>query len=275
MIKNLGVQLYSIRDYIKTAEDIRLSFKKLKDIGYSEVQTAGSGEISYEEMAEIAKECGIKVQGTHYKYSTMLEDLEKTVREHKALGTNLCGVGGGMRYMGTTREGVESYIKQVNKLADRLYEHGLKFTYHNHHREFNRLDGEDISIMDMLVEGLNPEKTSFVLDTFWVATAGGDVCQWIEKLKGRIDIIHLKDRGFTTVDYGAPDERGRLIQLDYKEIGKGNLNWDGIMKACEKAGVKYYCVEHDDYFIDNDPFKSLKVSADFLKKYMRGIENDR
>lgn len=268
MIKKLGVQLYSVRDFIKTEQDIRSTFKKLKEIGYDEVQTAGSGEITYEKMGEIARECGITVQGTHYKFDTMKNDLEQTLIDHRALGTTNCGTGGGMNQMGTTREGVENYIKEANAVADRLFEHGLKFTYHNHHREFNRLDGEDISIMDMLVEGLNPEKTSFVLDTYWVATAGADVTYWIEKLKGRIDIIHLKDRGFTTVDYGNPDERGRYIQLDYKEIGKGNLNWDSIISTAEKCGVKYYCVEHDDYFIDNDPFKSLKVSADFLKKYM-------
>jgi hypothetical protein len=29
--------------------------------------------------------------------------------------------------------------------------------------------------MDMLVDGLDPEKISFVLDTYWVQHGGGDV----------------------------------------------------------------------------------------------------
>jgi sugar phosphate isomerase/epimerase len=50
------------------------------------------------------------------------------------------------------------------------------------------------------------------------------------------------------------------------EIGNGNLDWDSIIKTAEKVGVKHYVVEQDAYFTES-PFNSLKMSADFLKKY--------
>ena len=192
----------------------------------------------------------------------MLDNFDETVSVHKALGTTNCGVGGvSGSHMDRTLEGVKNYAKTVNRLADRLYdEHGIKFTYHNHSWEFEHIDG-DKSYWDIMVEEFNPDKVSFVLDTCWVAHAGADVRYWIEKLAGRIDILHLKDKGFTVNNEGEKE-------ISVCEIGQGNLWWDGIMESAEKSGVKYYCVEQDCFFRNNDPFESLKISADYLKKYM-------
>ena len=262
MIKNLGIQLYTIRDYMKSADDIRAAFTKLKELGYTEAQTAGSGEITYEELGEIAKDCGILIQGTHYDMDTMENDFEKTIRDHKAMGTTNCGNGGCWAL--NTPEETKAFIKKANAIADKLYEHGMKFTYHNHSHEFKKIDG-NTSAWDMLVEGLNPEKTSFVLDTYWVANAGADPIDWMKKLAGRIDILHLKDKGYTTPLH---ETQNNEIILEITEIGSGNLNWDGIIKTAEETGVKYYCVEQDRNFLSGNPFESLDVSAEFLKKYM-------
>lgn len=56
-------------------------------------------------------------------------------------------------------------------------------------------------MMDVLVDGLDPKTTSFVLDTYWVQHGGGDVRAWMEKLAGRIDILHLKDMGMAGSQY--------------------------------------------------------------------------
>ena len=48
------------------------------------------------------------------------------------------------------------------------------------------------------------------------------------------------------------------------EVGSGNLDWDGIISACEDAGTRWAFVEQDRNWIDNDCLKSLKTSYDFL-----------
>ena len=116
--------------------------------------------------------------------------------------------------------------------------------------------------MEMLVEKLDPENATYVLDTHWVQRGGGDPIWWIDRLAGKIDILHLKD--MTVVK----NEAGETIPY-ITEVGNGHLNWDGILEAAEKAGVKYYVIEQDTNWIDGDPFKSLEVSANFLKKYMK------
>ncbi len=255
MIKNLGLQLYTIREHMKDADEIRASFAKLRELGYTEAQTAGSGGVTYVELAELAKEAGIKIVGTHYNsVPWMLDNFEQTIIDHKAMETTNCGIGG---FSPKNAEDVYEFIEKANTLADKLAEYGMKFTYHNHSHEFVKVDGEK-TVMDLLVEGLNPEKTSFVLDTCWVQWGGGDVRHWIEKLGDRIDILHLKD-------FSRNNSKENPITLE--EIGSGNLYWDGIIETAGKVGIKYYCVEQDAAWQDGDPFKSLKMSSDFLAKY--------
>lgn len=43
------------------------------------------------------------------------------------------------------------------------------------------------------MEGFAPDEMGITLDTYWVAAAGADVCEWICLLKDRIPCVHLKD----------------------------------------------------------------------------------
>ena len=42
------------------------------------------------------------------------------------------------------------------------------------------------------------------------------------------------------------------------EIGEGNMNWPGIVAACESAGSQWYVVEQDT--CAGDPFDSIAIS---------------
>ena len=249
MIEKLGVQLYTVRDFMNTEEDVRETFRKLKALGYDQAQTARCA-ISYEAYGRIAREEGIEIVGTHDDFNLMLEDFEQAYKNHQFLGTNIMGVGG---FFGKTVEDCENFIVKANIVGEKIAAHGGRFTYHNHSHEFIR-QANGKRMMDMLVEGLNPATTSFVLDTYWVQHGGGDVRYWIEKLSGRIDILHLKDMA-----------KNAETQF-YTEIGNGNLYWEGIVESAEKAGVKYYVVEQDK--CPGDPFESLKISSEYIHKHL-------
>ena len=83
--------------------------------------------------------------------------------------------------------------------------------------------------MDMLVEGLNPDTTSFVLDTYWVQHGGGEVRHWNEKLEGRVDILHLKD-----MKRVLGNEKVQRIT----EIGNGNMSWELILDTAQRAELR-------------------------------------
>ncbi len=85
-IKKLGVQLFTVRDYMQTEEDVCDILKKLKALRYEQTQTAGC-TIPYEVFEQIAKEEDIEIVGTHDNFQMMCDDFETALKNHQALGT--------------------------------------------------------------------------------------------------------------------------------------------------------------------------------------------
>ena len=256
MFSKLGLQVYTVRDHIKDEQSMDATFAKLAEIGYSELQTAGWESETY---AALAKKHGLTVVGTHYNFDKIINNIDETVALHKALGTTNIGVGG---CSARSYDEIMAFIEKYNAAAAEYAKHGFKLTYHNHSYEFVEVkDGK--SMMDLLVEGFDKDNISFVLDTCWVANAGCDVCAWLEKLAGRVDILHLKDLKVYFADEGRWAVRQQLC-----EIGNGNLAWDRILRTAEATGVKHIVVEQDNSWIDGDPFKSLEFSRKYLDQYL-------
>ena len=204
------------------------------------------------QFGQIAREEGIEIIGTHEGFGQVYDPpVEEVVANHRALGTTNVGIGA---YYFKTEDEIHSFCEKANELGARLKPFGMKFTYHNHSFEFRRWEKSGKTAMDILAEELDPETVSFVLDTYWVQHGGGDVRAWIERLAGRIDILHLKDMGV--------NEDGPFIT----ECGHGNINFDGIIPLAESVGVKHFCVEQDTW--PGDPFESVAYSAQYLKKFM-------
>ena len=256
MFKNLGFQLYTIRDFVTDPDLAEFSLKKLASYGYSEIHGAGE-YLPVEQLAEIAKETGFTFVGNHYNAKKILEDPKSTMEFHRILGTTNIGFGGMPKEARADLEALKRYIAQTNEVAKIYASEGFKVTYHNHRFEFCRIDGLK-TLMDLLVEGFDPENISFVLDTCWVSAAGGDPVDWIKKLAGRIDILHLKD-----MTLSSKDELYRL-----SEVGYGNLSFAPIMKAAEETNVKYYVVEQDGNFTGN-ALNSLRMSAEYLAQFRK------
>lgn len=250
MIKKLGFQAWSVKEHMKNEDSIRRTFQTLAAQGYDNVQTAGMMGLTYDTYGRLAKEAGLEICGTHEDFAVMVADPRQTMENHRLLGTTNIGIGGYGPL--DTPENIRAFIDKANAFADTVAKEGFRFTYHNHHGEFRKVG--DKLIMDWLIEGLNPETTSFVLDTYWVQAGGYDVRRMMERLDGRIDILHLKDMVIN------PD-----CSHQSTEIGNGNLYWDGILSIAEQIGVKYYVVEQEEFTMDE--FESMRRSCAFLQRY--------
>ena len=248
-LEKIGVQLYTVRKFMETAEDIKVTFDKLKKLGYDQAQTAGM-TIPYADFADLAKEAGIEIVGTHDSVTWYCESTDEAMDSLDILGTKNMGTGG---FFPKDFAEFDEYIPKINALAKKIAKRGFKFTYHNHGHEFRKYNG--VRIMDRLFDEFDKDNVSFCLDTSWVQFGGGDVRHWIDKLKGRIDILHLKDM--------AKGEHNSTNPQFYTEIGNGNLYWEGIIESALNSGVKYFVVEQDT--TPGDPFDSLKMSADYLR----------
>ena len=190
--------------------------------------------------------------GTHVPMPEIENNTDKMIEMHKIYGTTNMGIGGmpGIFSEVLTMEQVNDFISLFNKCAKKISEHGMKLTYHNHHYEFMKLNGK--FIMDYLIDELDKDNVSFVLDTYWLQTGGVSIIEYMKKCAGRVDILHLKDYLVRFKD----------AQI-YTEIGNGNINFADVVATAEEIGVKHYVVEED--FCPGDPFDSLKMSYDNLK----------
>ena len=257
-MKNVGLQIYTIREFTGTPEGLKEAFFKIREIGYTSVQTAGL--ISDIESAKYFKECadaaGVTICGTHFPWSTIVENFDLAVEIHKIVGTTNMGIGSMPGTAYKSKETLLAFIDQVNEIAARLAKVGMKFTYHNHSFEFKKIDGR--TIMDYLIDGFDKDNVSFVLDTYWVQHGGYDVRKMMDRLAGRVDILHLKDMG------ACGGEGGKNPYIT--EIGNGNINFEDIIPLGEKLGVHDFVVEQDNNFSTGNAFESIKASYDYLKE---------
>jgi len=247
MIEKLGLQLYTIRDFMTTEDGIKRSFEKIKKLGYDLAQTAGICQVtSYENFGKFAKDAGIEIVGTHENLQYNMEDIDRMVAHHKALGTDTCGVGGCWPGEGKTWY---DCIEEVKKFCGMLKERNMKFTYHNHSHEFMKLDGKFV-MQHLIDEFKNIDNMTFCLDTYWLQHGGVAILEWMDKVAGKVDILHLKEME-RTID-------GPKIS----EVGNGSINWEAVIKKGNEIGVKHYVVEQD--VCPGDPFESIKMSSDYI-----------
>ncbi len=245
----LGAQFFTLKDFCKTPDGISESLAKVADIGYTTVQISGTCEFEPEWMASELKKNGLKCVLTHTKPDKILADTVGVCNDHKTFGCNNIGIG----MMPQADFSVENYNKFVEDflpIAKTIKENGCKLYYHNHYQEFwKREDGKNI--FEHMLEDFPVDLLNITLDTYWVQYAGGDPAQWIKKLSGRLECIHLKDLDMVEKEHRmAP-------------VGYGNINFDSVLRAAEPAGVEYLLVEQDKCY-GVDPFECLKKSYNYL-----------
>jgi sugar phosphate isomerase/epimerase len=245
----IGAQLYTLRDYEKNEEGIEATLRRLKAMGFDMVQISGFGPCNADKLAGWLEELGIEVCGTHSPWDRVADpaELKKLIEEHKKLKAPQIGIGMKPDIYPNSYEGYTRFIAKLNDICKRVQDAGLGFGYHNHEFEFEKWNG--ITAMDRLINDC--PNLEFILDVHWVQAGGANPCAYIDKLKDRIKIAHLKD-------YRVEGRERR-----FAEIGQGNLDWEGIISRLEKYNVKSAVIEQDAHF-QTGPFESLAVSRKFL-----------
>jgi sugar phosphate isomerase/epimerase len=246
----LGAQLFTVMKYTQTIPDIAKTLEKIANIGYDGVQISAIGRVDPEKVAELVKDTGLKVAGTHFDWNRFLNDLDGIIAEHKMWNCNHAATGG-LPSSYYSLEGINQFLKELEHVTKKLASWNIDFSYHNHNHELSRCGKK--SWLEILYERANPKMLKAELDVYWIQAGGGDPVFWIKKCAGREPMIHLKDMTVTS--------RG---EQRYAEIGEGNMNWPVIIKTAKKSGVEWYLVEQDNCY-DRNPFDSLTISYNNLK----------
>ena len=238
----LGAQFYSIRDNTTTPEDLKNSFKRIKDIGYEIAQMSAICDIEPELLRSYSEEYGLPITCTHSAFDRIVNDTERLIEEHKIYGCPTIGLG----YMPNEYhgDGIYEFIEILREPLRKIKAAGLNFAYHNHAFEFEKADGR--IIFDILIEEL-PE-LDFIVDTYWVKYAGYDVIEYIKKIGAeRIKNVHLKDM--------KTEPQGEICPC-----GEGVTDFAKIIELCDEMGIANALVEQDNAPDLGDSVAQMKIS---------------
>ncbi|MBR6009049.1 MAG: sugar phosphate isomerase/epimerase [Clostridia bacterium] len=228
-----GLQMYSVRDF--TGRDLKDALKQVADIGYKYVEFAGFFGNQAADVKRWLDEFGLIASGTHTGIDPLLNDYEGTVRYHKEIGCSSIIIPGADL---SCQAKLDAFVANVNRLIPKLADEGITLGYHNHGHEF-RANRDGSMIHEQLVyrTGLR-----FEIDTFWYYDQTGISAKGIlERLKDRIDCIHIKDgfRRGAGMPLGCGDAPVKEAYDTAKALGmlmvveSESLKPDGVSEARE------------------------------------------
>lgn len=241
-----GLNLFSIRNEVDTHEKFLGTAKKLKDMGYDSLQCSAC-PYDVELYKKVTAITGMPIVLTHVGYDRITEDTEALMAEHEAFGCRNIGLG----YMNCDDDAlVRAQTEKLNVAAERMQKNGFNFFYHNHNGEFRKMaDGR--TVMDYFIE--EAKAFNFTFDTYWAYFAGASLTEYITKLNGRIECVHLKDSRF--------DGNAKIIA----PVGTGSIDFKDIIPKMINAGTKHFLVEQDNAADMPDTLGQVKISIDYLK----------
>jgi len=243
MSDKIALQLYSVRDEAAKS-GYEAAVRKVADMGYRAVETAGFPGTTAEEAAKLFKKLGLTVVAAHT--GLPLGDSKNEILESvEALGKPpiVCT---------QIRPDDVKTLDTIKDLCDRLNEaygvvkaNGIPFGIHNHWWEFGQVDGRIAH--DLMLERLDPG-IFLEVDTYWVKVGGANPTDVVKRLGDRAPLLHIKDGP------GTHEE-------PMTAVGDGVMNVSQMLKD---IGVedKWLIVELDRS--GTDMLEAVKKSYDFL-----------
>lgn len=252
--KNIGLQLYSLRDIVKDL-GIQPVLEIVSKMGYVNLETAGydQGKIygmAPKEFKQRVNDLGMKCTSAHLgqsfskeKENQVMAWWDEAVDAHNELG---------VKYMiqpfmpvndKTTLDDIKIYCDYFNTVGYKTAAASIAFGYHNHDFEFRKID--DQIIYDYMLQNVSKNHVSFQLDVFWCKVGGYDPVDYLKRYADQIQIVHIKDA---------------------KEIGaSGDIDFKPIFDQMNTNGIKDWFVEVERY-TNNNSQESVQQSFDFLNK---------
>lgn len=241
----IGLQLYSLREL--TAKDFRGTLKMVAKTGFGAVEFAGYGNIPSREMKMLLADLGLKPVGSHIGIEALQAGLHRELDYCSELGCGFVIVPWAPDQYRTDATAWRRLADELCKYAEATKACGMRFAYHNHAVEFEKVDGRP-GLEFLLDAGAGLLEAE--VDTYWVEYAGADPAAVIRGFKGRCPLVHMKDMART-------ETRGDC------EIGEGLLDWPQIKQACQDARVEAYVVEQEEF--DKPHVESLQITIRNLR----------
>ncbi|QLG48399.1 sugar phosphate isomerase/epimerase family protein [Natrinema halophilum] len=239
-----GIQLYTLREL---EGGLPTLLRRVGETDFDGVEFAGFGETPPDGAATVLEAVGLEAAGVHVGIDALEDDPGGAAETCAALDCDRVIVPYLDDSYFENAAAVQETATRLSALADRLAERRLALGYHNHDHEFVALEGDKRSAFECLIDETD-DALSIELDVGWAHAAGYDPIALLERLEGRVPLVHLKD-----VADGRP-----------VELGDGEVDIDACATAARDAGAEWLIYEHDD---PADPAASLEKGARALAQF--------
>lgn len=132
-------------------------------------------------------------------------------------------------------------VDELNEIGAKTKKAGIQTGFHNHHMEFEKLEGK--LIYDALMGNFDPDLVKMQFQVA-VVSIGYKAVDYFNKYPGRFISAHLADWS-SVANKNVP-------------IGQGIVDWKEFFAAADQCGVK-------NYFVEMDPV-TFKDSGTYLRK---------
>ncbi|MDE7000516.1 MAG: sugar phosphate isomerase/epimerase [Lachnospiraceae bacterium] len=215
------------------------------------------------DWSSLVRDAGLAVTSVHEDLGSIKRDPEAVVAEAQRFGTDKVVITGMYRFDYSDRNAVKALVRDLNQSGGILKRSGIQLLYHNHNCEFRRLD-KNMTAYDYIIENTDDTCVSFELDSYWPTEAGVSALALMKKLGTRMKLYHINDRG-TRV---SGPSMTPILRSDSMELGYGNMDLESLIRQALSASVDAVILESHKNWVDKSPIKSLRLSADFLNRYV-------
>jgi sugar phosphate isomerase/epimerase len=223
-VARVGLMLYSVRE--ECARDLEATLHEVAATGYEGVELFDLHGHEAGRVRAWLDEAGLEAAGRHVPLEVLEGRLDELAADARALGTPRAVLS--WVEPPRTIEQADALAARLGRVAEEAADRGLELGFHNHDGELKALaDGR--SFLDRLLD----QPLFLELDLGWAWWAGADPVALLERTRGRVPLVHLKD-------FRRRGERS------FCPVGDGGVGYDRVAPAAEAAGVAWLIVEQDE-----------------------------
>jgi sugar phosphate isomerase/epimerase len=265
----LGLQLYSVRDYMKT--DPLSTLKKLAEMGYKNVEHANYVNnkfygYSATEFKKILDDLGLSMPSGHTVFGKdhwdqakgeFSDSWKKLVEDAAICGQKyVISPWLDLSYRKDFNQ-LKRFMEVFNKNGELCKASGMKFGYHNHDFEFS-LKLSSIKVYDIMLQNTDPNLVAQQLDIGNMYGGGGRAMDLLKQYPGRFELMHVKDEIKSEKEHGG---------WESSILGVGVIGVKEVIDMGKKmGGTTQFIIEQESYQ-GIDPLESMRQDLVIMKKW--------
>jgi sugar phosphate isomerase/epimerase len=275
----IGVQLMMVKEKV-VADGMFGVLGRIAELGYGsvEVSQVATDETNIAALERGRSELGVGVaamsvglqSGPTNTGDALDADFDRVVENCRRLSCRHLRIGMMPFPAMVSKDAVIDFAQRAEEAAQRLASEGITLSYHNHHVDYAKHDGE--TLFD-IVRRISPS-LHFEIDVHWVQRGGRNPVDELRNFAGQVELVHLKDYRIGLLPESA---LGLLASGDFPgfmqafaglvqfaEVGAGTLDFASIVPTAIASGAEHLLVEQDDLY-GRDAYDCLADSRAHLR----------